>query len=68
MICVPGIPIKRRNPCVDPLQKPISHIIPTYKIVDKQVVFKGYYPNTEDYPEYKYAIQLFIDTKMSGGE
>ena len=62
MICVPGIPIKRNNPCIDPLQNQISHVIKSYKTdKDGNIVSNGYVPNTLDYPEYSFSIQLFID-------
>ena len=65
MICIPGIPIKRDNPCVDPLQGYIPHIVKAYGIVKDRVVFKKYVPNIEDYPEYEYIIQMFIDSKLN---
>ena len=62
MICVPGILIKRNNPCIDPLQSQIPHIIESYKTdKDGNIVPNGYVPNTADYPEYSFSIQLFID-------
>ena len=63
-ICIPGIPVKHNNPCIDPLQSPISHVIETFETVDGEVVHKGFAPNTLDYPEYEYVIQMFIDSKM----
>ena len=66
IICIPGIPIKRENACISPLQEPISHVIKCWKTTEKDTVkFSGYEPNTIDYPEYSYVIQLFIDNVLN---
>jgi len=62
MICVPGVPVRLGNPCIDPLQSPISHIVESYKVTgSNEIVFDGFKPNTKDYPEYEFIIKMFID-------
>ena len=61
---VPGIPIKRNNPCVDPQQSPKPHIVKALRVIEengKQTVVGEYElrPST-DYPEYDYLIRMFI--------
>lgn len=63
-ICVPGVPVKRYNPCISPLQEVIPHIRKVFKIENGKIISSGYQPNDEDYPEYSYVIQMFIDTHM----
>ncbi len=63
---VPGLLIKRNNPCVDPMQSMHPHIEKVIQILDdengKQYVSdeKVYAPNIQDYPEYEYLIKLFM--------
>lgn len=63
---IPGIPIKRHNPCVDPLQSKIPHIITSLETTETgDVVDKGYIPNSHDYPEYEFIIQEYIEAKLN---
>lgn len=65
MICIPGIPIKRNSVCIDPTQSPITHVVEAYKITEEgDIISLGYKPNYEDYPEYSYVIQMFIDQNL----
>lgn len=62
--CIPGIPIKRYSPCVNPLQTIIPHIISVFKTKNDKLVFEKYMPNLEYYSEYAYFIQQFIDKEL----
>jgi len=60
--CIPGITVKRGNPCIDPMQNIIPHVIESYRTTDTgDIVFDGYKPNIESYPEYEFVIQMFIN-------
>ena len=64
-MCVPGIPVKRYNPCISPLQEPIPHINMIVKYDHDGNELETYYePNEQHYPEYSYLIQMFIDSKL----
>jgi len=62
--CVPGIPIKRYNPCISPTQEMIPHVIKNYNIEDGKIVRGGFVANSEDYPEYAFIIQNYIDNNV----
>ena len=63
---VPGLPIKRDSPLVDPMQGMCPHIVQVISIKEdengKQYVSdeKEYQPNIQDYPEYEYLIKIFM--------
>ena len=63
---VPGLPIKRNNPCIDPEQSMRPHIEEVIQIKTnkkgKQHLSKKktYAPNIQDYPEYEYLIKIFM--------
>lgn len=63
---VPGIPIKRNNPLVDPQQSMCPHIKKVIQIKEdengKEYISDEelYTPNGHDYPEYEYLIRLFM--------
>ncbi len=64
---VPGIPTKRYNPCVDPQQGLIPHIVRIVRVRNGMVdtdMSNELKPNHEHYLEWAYLIQQFID---SGG-
>jgi len=65
--CVPGLLVKRGNPCISPTQSPLPHIIESYRTNDDgDIVFDEHKPNLVDYPEYQFVIQMFIDKHMVG--
>jgi hypothetical protein len=61
--CVPGIPVKKTSACISPLQEPISHIVPVMVLSGdgSKVIEERWEPNDEDYPEYAWLIQNYID-------
>jgi len=59
---VPGLPVKRHNPCVDPMQGLIPHVVKSYCIeANGKIKRGGFAVNVEDYPEFEFIIQQFID-------
>jgi len=62
--CIPGIPIKRYNPCVSPTQEMIPHVIKNYIIEGGKIVDKKFVVNYEYYGEFEFAIQNFIDSNI----
>lgn len=62
IICIPGIPIKRESACISPEQSQLPHVVKSYKVdANGHIKFDGFKPNIEDYPEYAFVIQMFID-------
>ncbi len=61
---IPGVPIKRYNPCLDPQQRFIPHVLKPIKVEGGVVTRPNVYvPNHGYYPEWVDLIQKFIDHK-----
>ena len=62
-IFIPGLIIKRANPCVDPQQSQMPHIVKVIHISDDgtTIIKTLWEPNSEDYPEYEYIINKCIE-------
>ncbi len=60
--CIPGLPVKRTSPCVDPSQRKISHIVPVTVLNSEgtEIVEERWEPNWDDYPEYGWLIENYI--------
>lgn len=65
---VPGVPVKRHNPCVDPQQNPIEHIERLIIVDGDNVRYGELQANADDYPEWAFIIQQFIDNNLKGDE
>ena len=60
MICIPGLPIKRNNPCIDPQQNIIPHIETVFEYDKNGEFIKKHYEVNESYEEYRWIIEKFI--------
>ncbi len=68
---VPGIPVKRYNPCSDPQQRLIPHTLKVVRVRDGMVdtdMPNELKPNHKHYPEWVYLIQQFIDSELAKKE
>ena len=61
---VPGLPTVINDPQCTGMGSHMAHVVSCY-VTGPPLKFTGYKPNTKDYPQFEYIIQLYIDNVLN---
>ena len=61
---VPGLPTVISDPLCTGMGTHMTHVVTCY-VTKPEFKFTGYRPNTRDYPQFEYIIQLYIDNVLN---